>query len=108
MPTKDMKIETLRKYFQREGRTKLYVTTPEFLLAGHAFNPREEGDSLLLDVGPYVVYSFGRREIIRSQNDFMGLRLDQGSRMTRKFRTHRSHVGNVGYFADYLRLAKEL
>ena len=78
-----MKLATLKSYFRHRGKkTKLYLINgeypDEFLIAGFASNPREEGESLQIDVGPYVVYSFQRDSVVRSGGHYWGLRLEPG------------------------------
>ncbi len=48
--------------------------------------------ALLVDVEPYVVFSFQRDSVILSSSRYRGLRLEPGSRVTRKFQTHRRNV----------------
>ena len=92
-----MKLGTLKSYFRHRGKmTKLYLINgkypKEFPIAGFASNSREEGVALLVDVGPYVVYSFQRDSVVLSSSPYWGLRLEPGSRVTRKFQTHRRNV----------------
>jgi hypothetical protein len=95
-----VKLSTLKDWFlHRSRRTKLYVidgaAPPQFVLAGFAFNPREEGDALTIDVDPYVVYSIGRDAVLQPERPFLGLRLAPGSEVTRKFQTHCRNVRRV-------------
>ena len=103
-----MKLETLRKYFKRSKRTKLYITTDEFLIAGYVCNPREEKDSLLVDIGPYIIYSFVRKEILQTSNDFKALRLTAETKITRRFQTHRRHLEDRQYPQEYFQRAWDL
>ena len=98
-----MKIETLGKYFRQSKRTKLYMATSKFLVAGYVSNPREEGDALLVDVGPYLIYSFARQEILQSSHEFKGLQLTADTRITRRFHTHLRHLKGQE-FAEQLRI----
>jgi hypothetical protein len=114
-----MKLVTLKKLFaSRTARTKLFIiggTFPrEFLLTGICFDPREEGEDLVLTVGPYVVYSFERDRVLFSERTFTGLRLAQGSNMTRRLQTHRRNVakhrdlGSLQHVEEYFELARSL
>lgn len=64
----------------------------EYLLAGFAGNPRMDGEELLLDVGPYVVFSFRSGESLRSSASFRGLRVGPRSSVTRRLHTYRRRV----------------
>lgn len=92
-----MKLNTLKAFFlNRADNTKVYIIDnrkPEtFLLTGVAFNPREQCKVLLIDVGPYLVYSFARDYYLSSISTFRGLRLTDDSIITRRFNTHRRNV----------------
>ena len=103
-----MKLETLRKYFTLSATTKLYITTDEFLVAGHASQPRQEGDELILTVCPYVVYSFARQEILQRANLFPAIRLRPNSKFTRRLETHRRHQRGKDIPEDYFEKAWEI
>jgi hypothetical protein len=92
-----MKLVTLKGWFlHRARKTKLYIIDgahpPQFVLAGFAFNPREDGDALKIDLGPYVVYSLERDTVLKPERTFLGLRLATGSEVTRKYQTHCRNV----------------
>ena len=113
-----MKLVTLRNYFKNTTKTKLFVIggayPDEFLMTGICYNPREDGDDLLVDAGPDVVYSFQRDHPLQSEKPFTGLRLVQGSKMTRRLRTHRRNVmkhrdlGTLAHIEEYFQLAWSL
>lgn len=103
-----MKIDTLRRCLRRNERTKLYISTDEFLMAVYVYNAREEGEELLVDVGPYLVYSFARREILHSTRDFRGMRLGEQTRVTRRLNTYRRHVAGRSVPDEFLERAWEL
>ena len=103
-----MKLQTLRKYFKRSKRTKLYITTDAFLISGYVYNPREEKDSLLVDIGPYIIFSFGRKEILQSSGDFKALCLTAETKITRRIQTHRRHLQDREYPQEYFQLAWDL
>jgi hypothetical protein len=113
-----MKLITLKRYFYNTSKTKLFMIggafPDEFLMTGICYNPREDGDDLLVDAGPYVVYSFQRDRPLRSAKPFAGLRLVPGSKMTRRLQTHRRNVAahrNLGTLArieEYFELAWSL
>jgi len=92
-----MKLVTLKGWFlHRARKTKLYIIDgarpPQFVLAGFAFNPREDGDALKIDLGPYVVYSLERDAVLKPERTFLGLRLASESEVTRKYQTHCRNV----------------
>jgi len=91
-----MKLITLKNHFRNAARTKLFVIggvyPDEFLMTGVCYDPREDGEDLIVDAGPYVAYSFQRDHPLQSEKPFVGLRLVQGSKMTRRLHTHRRNV----------------
>lgn len=96
-----MKLGTLRNYFRHRAKsTLLYLVNDQhqgaFLLTGVAFRPREEDDALLIDVEPYIVYSFDRDGVLRSEGAFRGLRLTNDTTVTRRFDTHCRHAMKLG------------
>ena len=113
-----MKLLTLKNYFKSTTKTKLFVIggvyPDEFLMTGICYNPREDGDDLLVDAGPYVVYSFQRDHPIQSEKPFTDLRLVPGSKMTRRLQTHRRNVmkhrdlGTLARIEEYFQLAWSL
>ena len=96
-----MKLATLRNYFRRRPTTKLYVTTDEFAFAGHASNPREEENGLLLDVTPYVIYWFAK-SALESSDAARTLHLTSGALVTRRLQTHRKHLRGWTVPEEYL------
>lgn len=100
-----MKIETLKKYFMHNERAKIYLTSDKYLLAGYASHPREDGSAVMLDIGPYVVYSKEREETIYAERTF-SLKVSDGDKITRRFQTHKRHSGNLPH--DYVKRACEL
>ena len=113
-----VKLVTLRNYFKNSTKTKLFVIggvyPDEFLITGICYNPREDGDDLLVDAGPYVVYSFQRDRPLQSAKPFIGLRLVPSSKMTRRLQTHRRNVmnhrdlGSLAHIEEYFELAWSL
>jgi len=113
-----MKLITLKRFFQSTTKTKLFVIggvyPDEFLMTGICYAPRDDGDDLLVDAGPYVVYSFQRDRPLQSEKPFIGLRLVPGSKMTRRLQTHRRNVaahrnlGTLERIEEYFQLAWEL
>ena len=109
-----MKLSTLKGYFlNRSEKTILYIVasgeSEEFLLTAVAFHPREQGKTLLIDVGPYLVYSLTLATCLYSESTFRGLYLTENSRVTRRFNTHLRNVFKLGDpeqhpgLADYLK-----
>ncbi len=103
-----MKLETLRNYFNQRVKTKLYITMDEFLVAGHASSPRQEGEELVLTVCPYVVYAFAQQEILERANLFPAIRLSPNSRFTRRLETHRRHQRGKAIPNAYFKKAWEI
>ncbi len=103
-----MKLDTLRRFFDRKKRTKLYISTEDFLVTGYVCNPRESHDALLVDIGPYVIYSFARKETFHCSQNFKGLHLDDSTIVTRRFNTHRRHARGSRCREEYLEKAWEL
>jgi len=93
-----MNLSTFRKYWSGK-RTKLFIITGEepcqFLLGGYVSNSREDGDGLLLDIGPYATYSFDRDEVVNSDGVFEGVKISADSRFTRKITTHMRNARNI-------------
>ena len=103
-----MKLVTLKAYFRRSPRTKLYITTKEFAVSGFVCNPRVLDDSLLVDIGPYLIYSFVRQQIIYGTQVYRGLRLDHQTTITRRLNTHRRHLSGRGLQILYFEQASHL
>ena len=103
-----MKLETLRMFFNQSETTKIYITTDEFLVAGHARLPRQEGEELILTICPYVVYALGRQEILERANLFPAIRLSPNSKFTRRLKTHRRHQRDKDIPEAYFQKAWEI
>lgn len=102
-------LSTLKGYMARsQNRTRLYVVTDEFALACMAYNPREEENSLFLDIGPYAVCSFETGNLVDRSIDFKNLHLREGDKFTRRFETHLRHLRGKRVTEKYLAAAQQI
>ncbi len=104
-----MKLDTLARYFERTKRTKLFVVTDAYVVAGRASRPSApKGDVLLVDFAPFVAYFFDGGGLVRGSETFGPVRLDDGVRVTRRLQTHRRHVADKQIPEGYFEACEEL
>ena len=96
-----MKISTLRRVFARSKRTKLFIATSKFAVAGHVKRPSNVGAVLSIDVQPYIAYFFSASSLVRGEQPFGPIRLDATTRVTRRLQTHRRHLSERDVPEEY-------
>ena len=105
-----MKPETLRALLERKKRTKVFVVTEGYAVAG--FVRRSQVDELpAARLWPFVAWFVGSDGIVVGGEPFGPVALDEGARVTRRVQTHRRHLeGRVvpeAYFEAALALEAE-
>ena len=78
------------------------------VLGGYAHNCRRDEESLFVDLGPFVEYSFKTQLVVEDRENVRVLQFSDGCKVTRRIQTHRKHLRGKAPVEDYLRRAWEL
>jgi hypothetical protein len=103
-----VKLQTLSRLLQQQGKVKLFVVADEFALCGYALTQSESALGVMIDFGASVRAVFATGAVLREPHRSGTMVVTSGTRFTRRMQTHRRHLAGRQLPASYFAAADEL